>query len=279
MNKKISELPKINELTKDDLFLLVQDKVSGSVDLSVLTEYIKGEVARQVFQACSENFLAKNGKAEDSAKLGGVDASRYALKSSATESGGASFEWAIPKMWLAEIPSDFDDMDDVPNMQGYMFCFGQTLRRELYPEMFSVIGLSYTRDADGNIVDDGKTFNLPDFRGRAPFGSAFGLASGFANEVGRSGGLSEIKLKAEQIPPHWHTSSYPVSTSQAVKANSEQISEGHSVSAFVKDSSNFDKMRTSKTFDEDSEITESNQETIQTLPPYLTINWIVKMKP
>lgn len=275
MNKKISELPKLSELTKDDLFLLVQDKVSGSVDLGVLTEYIKGEVARQVFQACSENFLAKDGKAEDSAKLGGVDASRYALKSGTSESGTASLEWAIPKMWLAEIPSDFDDTDDVPNLQGYMFCFGQTLRRELYPEMFSVIGLAYTRDADGNIVDDGKTFNLPDFRGRTPFGSAFGLASEFANEVGRSGGQLEIKLKAEQIPPHWHGLSF--STDSKVLASDSGQAWG-SVSGSTLTLKTY-KAAQPTTEGVSNEIKEGKNEPIQTLPPYLTVNWIVKMKP
>lgn len=47
---------------------------------------------------------------------------------------------------------------------GWQLCFGQAISRTSYPELFQVIGTIY-----GN-GDGSTTFNLPDCRGRAPFG-------------------------------------------------------------------------------------------------------------
>ena len=274
-NKKISELSKVNGVNADDLFLLVQEGVSTNCDIKELSNYLINNFSRQVFEACRKEFLSKQGKAEDSAKLGGIDASRYALKGGTSESGSASFEWAIPKMWLAEIPSDFDIYSDVPNMQGYMFCFGQKLHRELYPDLFSVIGLSYTRDANGDIADDGKTFKLPDFRGRTPFGSAFGLATGFPTNVGVTGGNATTKLKAEQIPPHWHGlqggGEKKVLAAENGLAYGFTALEGLTKGTYKAGQTTLDGVST--------EIKAGKNEAIEILPPYLVANYIIKLKP
>lgn len=274
-NKKISDLSKIKGITEGDLMLLVQEGVSVNCDIKELSDYLINNFSRQVFEACRKEFLSKQGRAEDSAKLGGVDASRYALKSNTTETGGASLEWAIPKMWLAEVPTDFDIYSDVPGLQGYMFCFGQKLHRELYPELFGVIGLSYTRDANGDIADDGKTFNLPDFRGRAPFGSAFGLATGFSTNVGVTGGNATTKLKAEQIPPHWHGlqggGEEKVLAADSGLAYGFTALEGLTKGTYKAGQTTIDGVST--------EIKPGKNEAIEILPPYLVANYIIKLKP
>lgn len=49
----------------------------------------------------------------------------------------------------------------------YLFCTGQSLVREDYPELFAVIGETYGSES-------GTTFNVPDYRGRVPVGAGVG---------------------------------------------------------------------------------------------------------
>lgn len=46
---------------------------------------------------------------------------------------------------------------------GWLLCFGQSISRSLYPELFAVIGVQYGSSS-------GTTFNVPDLRGRVVAG-------------------------------------------------------------------------------------------------------------
>lgn len=92
---------------------------------------------------------------------------------------------------------------------GWLLCFGQTVLRETYPELFDVIGTSYGST-------DSTNFKLPDLRGRVAAGkddmggpsanrltSAAGGVDGIT--LGAGGGTQSHTLTIAQMPSHTHT--------------------------------------------------------------------------
>lgn len=75
---------------------------------------------------------------------------------------------------------------------GWMYCFGQSLSRTDYADLYDVIGTAF-----GN-GDGSTTFNLPDFRNRFPVGAG--------DEYSRNtkGGEKSVTLTGNQIPSHTH---------------------------------------------------------------------------
>ena len=72
---------------------------------------------------------------------------------------------------------------------GWHICDGSPISRSTFAALFGVIGTTF------GIGDGSTTFNLPDLRGRAPFGKA---AAGTFTTLGGSGGT-------ESLPSHQHT--------------------------------------------------------------------------
>lgn len=93
---------------------------------------------------------------------------------------------------------------------GWLLCFGQSLLRTTYPELFTVIGTSF-----GAV--DGTHFTLPDCRGRV--GAGVDNMGGSAasrltattmapdgNTLGATGGNQTVTLDSTMIPAHNHPS-------------------------------------------------------------------------
>jgi len=78
---------------------------------------------------------------------------------------------------------------------GYLLCDGSAVSRTTYSNLFSVIGTYY------GAGDGSTTFNLPDLRGRAPFGVG---ASGIVN-IGEKGGEQMHTLTVAEMPSHNHS--------------------------------------------------------------------------
>ena len=93
-------------------------------------------------------------------------------------------------------------------------CDGSSYSRTLYDDLFDVIGTSFGSDS-------GTTFNVPDFRGRAPLGTGTG-AGGAAEdtdggakptggsaltsrELGEWGGRETFSIAEANLPTHTHT--------------------------------------------------------------------------
>lgn len=74
---------------------------------------------------------------------------------------------------------------------GWMFCEGQLVAISENETLFQLIGTTYGGDGQN-------TFALPDLRGRLPLhqGDGFILAE--------TGGVEEVTLTLQQIPPHSH---------------------------------------------------------------------------
>jgi len=91
---------------------------------------------------------------------------------------------------------------------GFQICDGRALSRTTYARLFAVIGTTY------GAGDGSTTFNVPDFRGRAAFGSDAmgGSAAGRLSEmdaVGKTGGAEQQTLSVDQMPAHAHAIADP----------------------------------------------------------------------
>ena len=81
--------------------------------------------------------------------------------------------------------------------QGWAFCAGQLVPIAEYETLFTLIGTTYGGDGQN-------TFALPDLRGRLPVGQ--GTGPGLSTYVmGQQGGVEEVTLLPQQMPPHSHT--------------------------------------------------------------------------
>lgn len=83
--------------------------------------------------------------------------------------------------------------------KGWLSCAGQAVSRELYADLFSVVGTTYG-SGDGST-----TFNVPNLLGRVIVGqgSGVGLTS---RSMGATGGAETHTLTTNEMPSHSHTS-------------------------------------------------------------------------
>ena len=81
--------------------------------------------------------------------------------------------------------------------RGWLLCNGQLLSISQNQALFALLGTTY--GGDGRT-----TFALPDLRGRRPIGFSHG--PGLSNyALGQRGGVENVTLTVNQIPPHTHT--------------------------------------------------------------------------
>lgn len=95
---------------------------------------------------------------------------------------------------------------------GWLLCYGQAISRTTYATLFAAIGTAY------GTGDGSTTFNIPDLRGRAPFGkddmggtAANRLTAAGAGitgtTLGASGGAETVTLTVAQLAAHSHSAS------------------------------------------------------------------------
>jgi len=93
---------------------------------------------------------------------------------------------------------------------GWLFCNGQAISRSTYASLFSVIATTY------GVGDGSSTFNVPDLRGRIPFGPAQSSSdssplngasfnSGNFYSLASSGGSENHLITSQQTPAKSHT--------------------------------------------------------------------------
>ena len=81
---------------------------------------------------------------------------------------------------------------------GWMICDGSAVSREIYKDLFNVIGISY---GVGN--GDGLTFSLPNLKGRIPVGLDSSQTE--FDTLGKSSGEKTHILTTPEMPSHNHT--------------------------------------------------------------------------
>lgn len=129
-------------------------------------------------------------------------------------------------------------------------CDGAAVSRSTYANLYTAIGTTFGSG------DGANTFNLPDFRGRAPIGS--GTGSGLsARTLGASGGTETHQLTESEMPAHTHTYTETVSGNGATGATSSGVNSIHTASG--------------TTGSKGSDAAHNN------MSPYLVINFIIKI--
>jgi microcystin-dependent protein len=140
--------------------------------------------AGQIISGCSYQF--KYDTALDSAPARSSSSIRAPIRRSSPRPGRSSS--GLPTRWKV----------------GWLWCNG-------YPALFTAIGTTY------GAGDGSTTFNLPNYKGRSPFGSGdmggtadaaliTSAISGFdGTTLGATGGVESITLSTAQIPSHSHT--------------------------------------------------------------------------
>lgn len=188
---KVSELTEASTVANEDLLMIVQGGANKKVSCS---KFIKVGDSVSDSQALdghpASDFMLTDDTAADSNKLGGFAANEYAKKSDIPSLVDPT--WCAWKPWYKNI--ERADVTDTVSQTllalNYVVCDGRFLSREIYSELFDIIGLSWTseEDADANPTK----FRIPDLRGRFILG---------ANTTGpNSEGVTIGDIKTENLP-------------------------------------------------------------------------------
>ena len=173
---------------------------------------------------------------------------------------------------------------------GWLTCTGQSLLRTDYPDLYAAIGVTF-----GSV--DGTHFSLPDFTGRisAAAGGSFGA-------LGLSGGAASVVLQVDHLPSHshpitdvthTHTSPahnhsdsghvHPMSfTYQGMQAGATGVYTGSGTNKINTDPATCGLGSTAVNINDSMTGLTTTQAigsgtAVPTLPPYLTLNKIIKI--
>ncbi|MGE0536634.1 MAG: phage tail protein [Pirellulales bacterium] len=148
---------------------------------------------------------------------------------------------------------------------GWFLCYGQAVSRTTYSALFAVVGTTFG-SGDGST-----TFNLPDFRGRMPLGkdnmggsSANRVTDTEADNLGQAAGAEEVTLTDAQVP------------AQSVLVQTAASGGGPSVARIVDAGGDTVLGVATNTNDTASYSTEGGGGAHENMPPYLTVNYIIK---
>lgn len=188
---KVSELTEASTVANEDLLMIVQNGANKKVPCS---KFIKVGDSVSDSQALdghpASDFMLTDDTAADSNKLGGYAASEYAKKSDIPSLVDPT--WCAWKPWYKNIERAevTDSVSQTLLALNYVVCDGRFLSREIYSELFDIIGLSWTSEADAQA--NPTKFRIPDLRGRFILG---------ANTTGpNSEGVTTGEIKTENLP-------------------------------------------------------------------------------
>lgn len=188
---KVSELTEASTVANEDLLMIVQGGANKKVSCS---KFIKVGDSVSDSQALdghpASDFMLTDDTAADSNKLGGFAANEYAKKSDIPSLVDPT--WCAWKPWYKNIERAevTDTVSQALLALNYVVCDGRFLSREIYWELFQIIDLSWTSEADAQA--NPTKFRIPDLRGRFILG---------ANTTGpNSEGVTVGEIKTENLP-------------------------------------------------------------------------------
>jgi len=153
----------------------------------------------------------------------------------------------------------------------YEICDGKPLQISLYPELYSIIAVSFGGDGKNN-------FNLPDLRGRFIVG--YNSLDTDYNNVGKTGGAKEVTLETKHLPSHNHRD---VTDGSFDKLSSIAADIDSSNTPASVDSVNADKEyrvagMTSNQWKQATIKSVGGDQAHENQPPYFVLSYIIKVK-
>lgn len=133
--------------------------------------------------------------------------------------------------------------------EAFMICDGSELDKNDYPELFDVIGYTYG--------GAGTTFKIPDLRGKSVFGK--NPSDTDFNVIGKTGGAKKVTLTVDQMPSHKHTE---------LRRNNSGSTTGWGTVSENGLSANDNVFIGSA----------GGNQPHENMPPYMTLNYIIKVK-
>jgi microcystin-dependent protein len=150
---------------------------------------------------------------------------------------------------------------------GWLFCDGSAVSRVQYPELFSALSTTY------GTGDGSTTFNLPDLRGRMPFGK--GTHADVAS-LGQNEGAS----LANRRPKHQHTVYDPTHSHDIQRTNVAASGQGTDTSSVYRlQAGTGASYSTSQGNSSGVRVNPENAASSSSpsdAPPYLVVNYIIK---
>ena len=245
LEKELASKADINNVyTKEDTVAEIDKKIINKADKTYVDDALdlKADISNVYTKQETDNKLDSLNSSINNKLLGKADTtSVYTKEETATVINNAIANKA-DKTYVDDAldlkankedtytKSEIDDMFDNPTITGdtypigaiapfagvttpqnWLLCDGREVSREIYSELFAVIGTTWG-------AGDGSTsFNLPDLRNRMPVGAGddYTLAS--------KGREKEVTLTVEQIPAHSHS----VTKGSNVNANGWNFMSGY----------------------------------------------------
>jgi microcystin-dependent protein len=115
---------------------------------------------------------------------------------------------------------------------GWLACDGSAVNRATYGALYAALGGATSPWGQG---DGATTFNLPDLRGRAPFGAgaAAGDATATTHALGTKFGAEKVTLAAAEgsVPTHGHADTIDTANSSVLTTGTESADHSHGYTA------------------------------------------------
>lgn len=160
---------------------------------------------------------------------------------------------------------------------GWLLCDGSALNQNEYPDLYAVIGNSYG--------GSGNTFNLPDLRGRAPFG--YHAQQDTFSTLGSTGGTVDHQLTVEEMPEHNHTGETDNDGAHRHRGNAWMVVEEGNDASVIRDLDDDDQpnegpadIRNDESAHKHNFTTDptGGNEPHPNMPPFQVLNYIIKAK-
>ena len=221
---------------------------SGHVDQAAVDAAIAA--SGHVDQAAVDAAIAASGHVDQAAVDAAIANAGHIDQAALDAAIAAAVDAAVPvgsiKMW--------GGASDPPGGK-WMICNGRLLDKDDYPGLFAVTSYAF------GFIDPGQFFGIPDFRERVPIGVGGGYSRG------QNGGEAQHTLTVGEMPSHGHQ------FAQGDGANRTAVAWGTSPGNGTGIVRNLGGATTYSPFIEPT----GGGQAHNNLPPYLAVNYIIKV--
>lgn len=150
----------------------------------------------------------------------------------------------------------------------WLGCNGQEVAQATYPDLYALIGDTFGVAAAGN-------FKLPHINGIQRFVRAFIPPPTVGQEIGDTGGANNMQLTVNHLPLHHHVvpaHSHNVAKAGAVATQNARAAQGNNTALA-------DQATSTQPATDTSDVGLASPDPVQTVPPYILFNYVIKALP